>query len=171
MLTNLQKEMLRGLCTPESMPSICLVYGFRVALGGFRGFRLQDTFARGRVSAHNENCWLWTIPLKACDTFPLPPPSHMPGAMNSPRGAAFSANMLWLTPAVLAIGNGAGCGTPPVGSTAAVATPVIAVLLAFLALRPSNCNGWARSWVRGRDAKGTGEDDVLGAVSSWPPQE
>src|ERR1035441_1575100 len=40
------------------MPSICLVYGFRVAWGGFRGFRLQDTFARGRVSAHNENCWL-----------------------------------------------------------------------------------------------------------------
>ena len=39
MLTNLQKEMLRGplvwLCTPESMPSICLVYGFGVAWGGF----------------------------------------------------------------------------------------------------------------------------------------
>src|ERR1019366_3249451 len=89
---------LGWLCTPESMPSICLVYGFRVALGGFRGFRLQDTFARGRVSAHNENCWLWTIPLKSCDTFPLPPPIHMPRAMNSPRGASFSANMLWLTP-------------------------------------------------------------------------
>src|SRR5664279_4132161 len=44
------------LCSPESMPSICLVYGFRVAWGGFRDFRLQDTFARGRVSAHNENC-------------------------------------------------------------------------------------------------------------------
>src|ERR1035441_8932611 len=37
MLTNLQKEMLRGplrwLCTPESMPSICLQYGLGVALG------------------------------------------------------------------------------------------------------------------------------------------
>ena len=87
------------------------------------------------LAGHAKRLALWTIPLKACDTFPLPPPIHLPGAMNSPRGAAFSANMLWLTPAVLAIGNGAGCGTPPVGSTAAVATPVIAVLLAFLALR------------------------------------
>src|ERR1019366_4268715 len=26
---------LRWLCTPESMPSICLLYGFGVALGGF----------------------------------------------------------------------------------------------------------------------------------------
>ena len=26
---------LGWLCTPESMPSICLVYGFEVALGGF----------------------------------------------------------------------------------------------------------------------------------------
>jgi hypothetical protein len=26
---------LGWLCTPESMPSICLVYGFAVALGGF----------------------------------------------------------------------------------------------------------------------------------------
>jgi hypothetical protein len=28
---------LRWLCTPESMPSICLLYGFVVALGGFDG--------------------------------------------------------------------------------------------------------------------------------------
>jgi hypothetical protein len=41
----------------------------------------------------------------------------------------------------LAIGNGAGCGTPPVGSIAAVGIPVIAVFLALLALRASNCNG------------------------------
>src|ERR1035438_9378090 len=27
---------LRCLCTPESMPSICLVFGFGVALDGFR---------------------------------------------------------------------------------------------------------------------------------------
>ena len=27
---------LGWLCTPESMPSICLVYGLVVALGGFR---------------------------------------------------------------------------------------------------------------------------------------
>src|ERR1035441_10876847 len=27
---------LRSLCTPESMPSICLVYGLGVALGGLR---------------------------------------------------------------------------------------------------------------------------------------
>jgi hypothetical protein len=58
----------------------------------------------------------------------------------------------------LAIGNGAGCGTPPVGSNAGVDIPVIALFQAFLALRASNCNGWARSWVRGRDAKGAGED-------------
>src|ERR1017187_5452199 len=151
------------------MPSICLVYGFRVAWGGFRGFRLQDTFARGRVSAHNENCWLWTIPLKSCDTFPLPPPSHMPGAMNSPRGAAFSANMLWLTPAVLAIGNGAGCGTPPVGATAAVATPVIAFLLAFLALRASNCNGWARSWGSGQGCEGDRGRRCIGSANQHAP--
>src|ERR1035438_4749239 len=33
------------LCTPESMPSICLLYGFAVALGGLSvqgsGFRVQ----------------------------------------------------------------------------------------------------------------------------------
>ena len=34
------------------------------------------------------------------------------------------------------------------------------------ALGASNCNGWARSWGWGRDAKGTGEDDVSGAGSS-----
>src|ERR1039458_2005439 len=51
------------------MPSICLVYGFRVALGGFRGFRLQDTFARGRVSAHNENCCnLLALRCRLCKT-------------------------------------------------------------------------------------------------------
>src|ERR1035437_1433893 len=73
---------------------------------------------------------------------------------------AFSARRY----SVLAIGNGAGCGTPPVGPTAAVSIPVIAFLLAFLALRASNCNGWARPWGSGaRDAKGTGEDDVSGA--------
>jgi hypothetical protein len=71
--------------------------------------------------------------------------------MNSPRGAAFSVNMLWLTPAVLAIGNGAGCGTPPVGSTAAVATPVIAFLLAFLALR-----GFKLQWLGTFVGFGTG---------------
>ena len=38
---------------------------------------------------------------------------------------------------VLAIGNGAGCGTPPVGPTAAVSIPVIAFPLALLALRAS----------------------------------
>jgi len=58
---------------------------------------------------------------------------------------AFSARRY----SVLAIGNGARCATPPVGSTAAVSIPVIAVLLAFLALRASNCNGWARSWGSG----------------------
>ena len=50
----------------------------------------------------------------------------------------------------LAIGNGAGCGTPPVGSNAAVDIPVIVLFLAFLALRASNCNGWARSWGSGQ---------------------
>ena len=35
------------------MPSICLVYGFKVALGGLSA----GTFARGKASAHNENCW------------------------------------------------------------------------------------------------------------------
>src|ERR1039457_5125763 len=33
---------LGWLCTPEYMPSICLLYGFAVALGGFGS---QDTFA------------------------------------------------------------------------------------------------------------------------------
>jgi hypothetical protein len=60
------------------------------------------------LAGHAKRLALWTIPLKACDTFPLPPPIHLPGAMNSPRGAAFSANTLCLThfSAVLAIGNG-----------------------------------------------------------------
>src|ERR1039457_6037820 len=63
---------------------------------------------------------------------------------------------------VLAIGNGAGCGTPPVGSTAAVATPVIAVLLAFLVLRASNRNAWARSWGSGQGCEGHGGRRCIG---------
>src|ERR1035441_10072819 len=31
------------LCTPESMPSICLVYGFVVALGGLQPFLVQSS--------------------------------------------------------------------------------------------------------------------------------
>src|ERR1039458_1624837 len=34
---------LRWLCTPESMPSICLVYGFVVALGGLQPFLVQSS--------------------------------------------------------------------------------------------------------------------------------
>ena len=49
---------LEWLWGSSVLRSLCLVYGFRVAWGGFRGFRLQGTFARGRVSAHNENCWV-----------------------------------------------------------------------------------------------------------------
>ena len=82
------------LCTPESMPSICLQYGLGVALGGFRGFRLQDTFARGRVSAHNENCWyqghLRRMSGVSQTGTPLPPNNpkcHLPGlpAVDEPR--------------------------------------------------------------------------------------
>src|ERR1035437_5429337 len=32
---------LGWLCTPESMPSICLLYGFGVALGGFPAFKAE----------------------------------------------------------------------------------------------------------------------------------
>jgi len=46
----------------------------------------------------------------------------------------------------LAIGNGTGCGTQPVGPNAAADIPVIALFPVFLALRASNCNGWARAW-------------------------
>jgi len=45
----------------------------------------------------------------------------------------------------MGIGNGAGCDTQPVGSNAAVDLPVIVFFPAFLALRASNCNGWALS--------------------------
>src|ERR1019366_4133603 len=34
---------LRWLCTPESMPSICLLYGFGVALGGLPPFLVQGS--------------------------------------------------------------------------------------------------------------------------------
>src|ERR1017187_462224 len=44
---------LGWLCTPESMPSICLQYGFAVALGGL-SVRARDTFARGRILTRNE---------------------------------------------------------------------------------------------------------------------
>ena len=66
----------------------------------------------------------------------------------------------------MAIGNGAGCGTSPVGSNAAVDIPVIVLFLAFLPLRASNCNGWARTWGPGRDAKGAGEDDASNSGSA-----
>src|ERR1035441_404631 len=41
------------LCTPESMPSICLVYGFGLAWGGFR---VQDAFAKVRILTPKQNC-------------------------------------------------------------------------------------------------------------------
>src|ERR1039458_3087133 len=34
---------LGWLCTPESMPSICLLYGFVVALGGLQPFLVQSS--------------------------------------------------------------------------------------------------------------------------------
>src|ERR1035438_9291321 len=44
------------LCTPESMPSICLLYGFAVALGGLSvqgsGFRVQGPMLDVR-------CWVF----------------------------------------------------------------------------------------------------------------
>ena len=46
---------LRWLCTPESPPSLCLVYGLAVALGGLSvqgaGFRVQD-------SMFDVRCWM-----------------------------------------------------------------------------------------------------------------
>src|ERR1035441_889121 len=39
------------LCTPESMPSICLLYGFAVALGGLRPFLVQGSKFDVRRSA------------------------------------------------------------------------------------------------------------------------
>ena len=42
---------LRWLCTPESMPSICLLYGFVVALGGFDGqFQLKPKRESARLA-------------------------------------------------------------------------------------------------------------------------
>ena len=83
----------------------------------------------------------------------LPEPDNLGGSYGP--GVWPSASVLrWAVPGsaigfgrtVLAIGNGAGCSTPPVGSNAPVDIPVIALFLAFLALRASNRNGWARSW-------------------------
>jgi len=73
----------------------------------------------------------------------------------------------------LAIGNGAGCGIPPVGSNAAVDIPVIVLFPAFLPLRASNCNGWARAWVSGQGCeRGRGRRCIRFAVSMslllWP---
>ena len=52
------------------------------------------------------------------------------------------------------IGNGTGCGTPPVGSNAAVDIPLIVLFPAFLVLRVSNGNGWSRSWGSGQGCEG-----------------
>src|ERR1039458_1584946 len=56
---------LWGLCSPESMPSICLVYGLAVALGGLRRLasisafcfllsNLPDSFPTCPVRGHTE---------------------------------------------------------------------------------------------------------------------
>src|ERR1035441_3526584 len=45
---------LRWLCTPESMPSICLVYGLGVALGGFEmNWPQQPKWNQPRKGARN----------------------------------------------------------------------------------------------------------------------
>src|ERR1035438_4368697 len=46
---------LGWLCTPESMPSICLVYGFVVACGGPSAFCLLPSLA-GYCSFARKNC-------------------------------------------------------------------------------------------------------------------
>ena len=43
---------LRWLCTPESMPSICLQYGLGVALGGLR-----------RLASIPAFCFCWSVAL------------------------------------------------------------------------------------------------------------
>ena len=62
----------------------------------------------------------------------------------------------------MAIGNEASRATPPVGSGAAVETPVIALFLACGALRASKCNRWPRAWVSGQGCEWHREDDALG---------
>src|ERR1035441_9325634 len=42
---------LGWLCTPESMPSICLVYGSVVALGGFTSYQELENFLQDGVDA------------------------------------------------------------------------------------------------------------------------
>src|ERR1039458_4751710 len=73
--------------------------GLGVALGGFRGFMLQDTFARGRVSTHSENCWyqghLRRMSGVSQNGTPLPPNNpicHLPGlpAVDDPGSSLFS---------------------------------------------------------------------------------
>ncbi len=68
----------------------------------------------------------------------------------------------------LAIGNGAGCGTPPVGSNAAVDIPLIALFPAFLALRASNGNGWSCSWGSGQGCeRGQGRRCIRLKTHGW----
>ena len=48
---------LGWLCTPESMPSICLVYGFAVALGGFA--RPSARLSGSGVHTLSQFCNFW----------------------------------------------------------------------------------------------------------------
>src|ERR1035441_10408756 len=46
------------------MPSICLLYGFAVALGGFpaaKAFEGARHLSQEREFCHNENCWLLSL--------------------------------------------------------------------------------------------------------------
>src|ERR1017187_10095247 len=49
---------LGWLCTPESMPSICLLYGFAVASGGLS---VQGSGFRVRGSMLDVRCWMFDV--------------------------------------------------------------------------------------------------------------
>jgi hypothetical protein len=60
------------LCTPESMPSICLLYGFAVALGGLRPFLVQGSKFEVRRSTFSfRPRWAQSSPRRVSGETPL----------------------------------------------------------------------------------------------------
>src|ERR1017187_7716176 len=77
---------LGWLCTPESMPSICLVYGFEMALGGFTHTSFRPAITGATLALASPQHPKWNQPRKGARDAKRErvPPMRPPGRLTSP---------------------------------------------------------------------------------------
>ena len=104
---------LGWLCTPESMPSICLQYGLGVALGGFARPPTPISAFYFLLSAL-ARMWLWVAgsPFSfevRCSTFDAQPPAGTSNTGKPPPARLPQAWLIFRSPAEAGGAPGDGC--------------------------------------------------------------